>query len=70
MDLLKNQNLIKGDWKDIDLTEWKMTEQLQNQFKKTVLLAVYLRSYLWNISPDTIGDYDLFSPVATHGPFC
>ena len=29
MDLLKSQNLVKDNWKDVDLTEWKITEQLQ-----------------------------------------
>ncbi|XP_037404224.1 uncharacterized protein LOC119267026 isoform X3 [Triticum dicoccoides] len=29
LDLLKSQNLVKDNWKDVDLTEWKIIEQLQ-----------------------------------------
>ncbi|XP_044326982.1 uncharacterized protein [Triticum aestivum] len=34
LELLKSQNLIKDDWKDVDLTEWKITEQLQYPIQK------------------------------------
>ncbi|XBH83603.1 uncharacterized protein LOC119295207 isoform X1 [Triticum dicoccoides] len=34
LDLLKSQNLVKDNWKDIDLTEWKITEQLQKAIQK------------------------------------
>nr|XP_040242167.2 putative ubiquitin-like-specific protease 1B [Aegilops tauschii subsp. strangulata] len=34
LDLLKSQNLVSDDWKDIDLTEWKITEQLQKAIQK------------------------------------
>ena len=34
LDILKSQNLIKDDWKDVDLTEWKITEQLQKAIQK------------------------------------
>ncbi|XP_044957976.1 putative ubiquitin-like-specific protease 1B [Hordeum vulgare subsp. vulgare] len=33
-DLIKSQNLINEDWKDVDLTEWKITEQIQKPVKK------------------------------------
>ncbi|XP_044410564.1 uncharacterized protein [Triticum aestivum] len=34
LDLLKSQNLVKDNWKDIDLTEWKITEQLQKAIQE------------------------------------
>ncbi|XBJ10143.1 hypothetical protein VPH35_015076 [Triticum aestivum] len=34
LDLLKSQNSVSDDWKDIDLTEWKITEQLQKAIQK------------------------------------
>ncbi|KAE8802748.1 hypothetical protein D1007_21580 [Hordeum vulgare] len=34
LDLIKSQNLINEDWKDVDLTEWKITEQFQKPVQK------------------------------------
>ncbi|XP_044442874.1 uncharacterized protein [Triticum aestivum] len=34
LDLLKSQKLVSDDWKDVDLTEWKITEQLQKAIQK------------------------------------
>ncbi|KAE8801749.1 hypothetical protein D1007_22537 [Hordeum vulgare] len=34
LDHLKSHDLVSDDWKDVDLTEWKITEQLQKPIQK------------------------------------